>query len=162
MSVFNLAQKRSFPPLCAGTAIYATNENPEVCCIDRLKDKFLIHYPLTVRRLDFFKLAQTKGQLFTDFYAKLSGMGELADLAGIDIEDMMVFRIIVALHDDKLRQLILRLPELTLTKVMQEARAYNSASTTTKHIDGAAHAGRQPAEAKAAFHQKRKGKGDHH
>jgi hypothetical protein len=45
-------------------------------------------------------------------------MGELADLAGIEIEDMMVFCIIVALHDDKLRQLILRFPELTLTEVM--------------------------------------------
>jgi hypothetical protein len=148
------------PKITAGTAIYATNGNPDVCCMDLLKDEFLIHYPLTVRHLDFFKLAQTKGQLFTDFYAKLSGMGELADLAGIEIEDMMVFRIIVALHDDKLRQLILRLPELTLTKVMREARAYESASTTTKHVDGAAHAGRQPAEAKAAFHQKGKGKGE--
>jgi hypothetical protein len=148
------------PKITAGTAIYATDANPDPCCIDLLKDEFLIHYPLTVRRLDFFKLAQTKGQLFTDFYAKLSGMGELADLAGIEIEDMMVFRIIVALHDDKLRQLILRLPELTLTEVMREARAYESASTTTKHVDGAAHAGRQPAEAKAAFHQKGKGKGE--
>jgi hypothetical protein len=99
-----------------------------------LQDEFLIHYPLTVRRLDFFKLAQTKGQLFTDFYAKLSGMGELADLAGIEIEDMTVFRIIVALHDDNLRQLILRLSELTLTEVMREARAYESASTTTQHM----------------------------
>jgi hypothetical protein len=61
-------------------------------------------------------------------------MGDLADLAGIEIEDMMVFRIIVVLHDDKLRQLILRLPELTLTEVMREARAYESASTTTKHV----------------------------
>jgi hypothetical protein len=72
------------PKITAGTAIYAANGNPDVCCIDLLKDEFLIHYPLTVRRLDFFKLAQTKGQLFTDFYAKLSGMGDLADLAGIE------------------------------------------------------------------------------
>jgi hypothetical protein len=55
--------------ITAGTAIYAAHGNPDVCCIDLLKDEFLIHYPLTVRRLDFFKLAQTKGQLFTDFYA---------------------------------------------------------------------------------------------
>jgi hypothetical protein len=62
------------PKITAGTAIYAAQGNFDPCCIDLLKDEFLIHYPLTVRRLDFFKLAQTKGQLFTDFYAKLSGM----------------------------------------------------------------------------------------
>jgi hypothetical protein len=40
------------PKITAGTAIYATDENPDPCCIDLLKDEFLIHYPLTVRRLD--------------------------------------------------------------------------------------------------------------
>jgi hypothetical protein len=48
------------PKITADTAIYAMIANPGHCCIDLLKDEFLIHYPLTVRRLDFFKLAQAK------------------------------------------------------------------------------------------------------
>jgi hypothetical protein len=148
------------PPLYAQIKAYIIAETPIYAvppldsCTAFLQAEFLRHYPLTVRRLDFFRLTQSKGQLYTDFYAKLAASGELADLAGIGIDDLLVFRVLVGIHDDRLRQLLLRLPELTLAEVTRESRAYESASTTTRHVDGASHAGKGSSEAKATSSSK--------
>ena len=76
-------------------------------CIEFLTDIFHEKYPLISRRYDYFSLAHKSGQKFSDFTAKLMKVAREAAFANIPIEQLHVFRYIMACQDAKLKEKIL-------------------------------------------------------
>ena len=93
-------------------------------CFAVLQKKFDETYPLYVRRLRFFRYAQTPGQRFDDFWTQLQLLANEADLNSLSTEDLLVFRIVGGCSDELLREKFLRLRSPSLTDITSEAAAW--------------------------------------
>ena len=101
-------------------------------CMSTISAYYEEIYPLFVRRLQFFRLKQKKGQDFAEFFASLRSHGDEANLGGITVDDIMVFRVLAAVTDDKLRDELLKRREPTLQQVLQDATAFEMAQRSAK------------------------------
>ena len=93
-------------------------------CIAKLEEIFKISYPLHARRYDFHATNQDRGQVFSDFYAKLKQKGDEADLANMTIDDIYVFRILMGTTDQELLKRFMKLKEPTLKDILKEGEDY--------------------------------------
>ena len=124
------------PKLTAEMPVF--DEDPNVdTCITLLEAEFLLRYPLVTRRYDFFRYAQGQSQSFSEYYAHLRELGDLASLEMLTTKDLYIFRLIGGLRDQELRKDILELPELTLEHVERHGRAHESAQNALKGVAGA-------------------------
>jgi hypothetical protein len=115
------------------------NENTEIfgddSCIEKIEDKFKLTYPLFTRRLDYFRYEQSKGQSFSDFYAHLRQLGDEAELPGLNVDDMYVFRMICGCSDQRLKEKFLKLESPTLEDLHKESELYEMAKRALKAFD---------------------------
>ena len=72
---------RLHPLAQPNTPVLEDPANVTKCCVELLRDEFLIQHPLFSRRLDFFNFKQSSGQAFSDWYQKLKKKGDVADFA---------------------------------------------------------------------------------
>jgi len=90
----------------------SVNENTKIFedngCIDLLDKEFQKYYPLIGRRLDFFRSKQAQGQLFSDWANNLRALGDEADLASLEVDDLYTMRYLVGVTDPKLLQRFLK------------------------------------------------------
>ena len=87
--------------ITATTPIFDDENMPGTDSVFSLLNKeFLYRYPLVSRRFSFFSLNQAKGQTFTEYLAKLTSLGNLAELNTLNIEDLFVYRAIVGLGQE--------------------------------------------------------------
>ena len=100
--------------------------------IKLLEKDLLVRYPMFNRRLDFFKYNQAQDQAFSDFNANLKSKGDEADLHLLQPDDIYVFRYICGTTDKELKTRFLRLQNPTKENIQNEARAYESASSSLK------------------------------
>ena len=103
------------------------------CVMDILVRRFEVAYPIHLRRLDFFRYKQCQGQGFMDYYAKMRAMGDEADLADLDVDDLYCFNLISGCTDKKLKEKLMRVEKPTLEKVLHEADRYEM---TQKSLGG--------------------------
>jgi hypothetical protein len=139
------------------TPIYAADDLD--CCVKFLKEEFLASYPLVVRRYEFFNFTQTKATPFTDFYAEMQKLGDLAALADIRVDEIFIYRILCGASDAKMKAKILELPHpWTLVEVLRVCRSYEVAQSTMGRVDPS----RVVSHAAKAFQpeKKKSGKGD--
>lgn len=97
--------------------------------------EFALRYPLFNRRLDFFRIQQANGQMFTDFMLKLKQKGEEADLGQLGVEQLYIFRYITGVTDVKLRERFLKLQNPSLEDLKREARTYEVGTQAAKAMD---------------------------
>eukprot|EP00095_Tigriopus_kingsejongensis_P003476 maker-scaffold264_size232020-snap-gene-0.9 protein:Tk03476 transcript:maker-scaffold264_size232020-snap-gene-0.9-mRNA-1 annotation:"iduronate 2-sulfatase" len=69
------------------------------CCFSFLQEEFLLAYPISSRRHNFFSAKQSHGQTFMDFSTQLRKMGEEADLASLSVEDIFAIVNVVDIQD---------------------------------------------------------------
>ena len=104
--------------------IFPTANPDDMNCIGVIQEHFYERYPLVSRRLDFFSLTQQTGQSFKAFATELRRRGHQADLANLEVDDMYVFRMMAGCTDKELRDLLFRIEEPTMAKILKEATAY--------------------------------------
>ena len=103
--------------------------------ITLVKDEFETKYPLTTRRADYFKLEHTEGQPMSAFYSKMMKMAKEAELGGLTIDDIHVYRIISTCKDKKLREEFLKLDVPTLAELNRIIKAYERRNYSAEAFD---------------------------
>ena len=114
------------------TPIFGTDT--EVTCMKLLEEEFLLRYPLLSRRVDFFGTKQTKGQLFSNWAAKLKSLGEEADLYQMTTEDLHIMRYLTGVVDEKLRTEFLKEAKPTPKLLDKIVHQYEIAAFSMKDI----------------------------
>ena len=104
---------------------------------EALHEEFSELYPLFNRRLEFFRATQKTGEKFSDTAMRLQQLADVADLGGLDAEQLMIFRYISAARDEKLREKLLRIEKPTLKLMKATIRAHEAAALTCDAIDAA-------------------------
>ena len=112
------------------TPVFANRAEPS--CMASLTTLFEIWHPVYTRRLHFFRLMQAKGQDFTAYLADLRRAGEEADLPGLTVDHLYVYKIFASITDDNLREKLLKLGEPNLQQVITEATAQEVAKRANK------------------------------
>lgn len=148
MDQLNIEDQQAFLRICVepllyerfrfkiGAATPVFDANPAVdSCIRFLEDEFSLQYPLFLRRLDFFRASQTKGQAFSDFLTKLDSQAEEADLLNLGPEDIYIFRYICACTDTKLKEKLLKLDNPTREDIKRTTHNYESTQINLKAFD---------------------------
>ena len=110
-------------------------EDPDISdksCIQEISIFFKEVYPLFTRRLMFFRLRQSQGQSFAEFYAELRRTGDEADLEDLSQDDLMVHRLLAAVRDNDLREELMKRREPTLAQILQDATAWTMAQRSAK------------------------------
>ena len=64
--------------------------------MDILEAEFRIFYPIFTRRLKFFQATQDPGEDLKDILERLEGMGNMADIATMNQDELTAFRFIKA------------------------------------------------------------------
>ena len=95
-----------------------------VSCLDLLASEFLLLHPIFARRLDFFQAKQGHNQSFTDFAQKLIRLGDEAELASLDMNDLYVMRFLTACTNLKLRERFLKEINPSRDKLLQVAQNF--------------------------------------
>ena len=104
-----------------------------VSCIKIIQDFFLLKYPLTLRRFEFFSYKQEPGKSFLDFKVALEAKANEADLHKLTPEDMKVFRLIAGTTNTKLQNKFLTMKdEPTLDLLEKIAHAQEASVHTMK------------------------------
>lgn len=70
--------------------------------IAEIEEVFTMKYPLMTRRLDYFRYERQSGQSVSAFVAKLTQLGNEADLASLSVDEIMIFRVITGIKEDNL------------------------------------------------------------
>ena len=78
-------------------------------CMDILEAEFRILYPIFTRRLEFFQAVQDPGEDPKDLLERLEGMGDMADIATLNQDELTAFRFITACTDNRLRDKLFEL-----------------------------------------------------
>ena len=123
--------------ITATTPIFDDENMPGTDSVFSLLNKeFLYRYPLVSRRFSFFSLNQARGQSFTEYLAKLTSLGNLAELNTLSMEDLFVYRAIVGLGQEynDLREKLLELETLNMKEVRRCSRAYESAQSVINRM----------------------------
>ena len=118
----------------ADTPVLGTGES----CLSVIEREFKLRYPLFIRRLKFFLFMQKRGQLFSDFATKLKKIGDEAELGGIGIDELYVFKYIGATIDENLREKFLEAENPTWEDLKKVYRAYEQAHGAMKQLKQAA------------------------
>ena len=116
------------------TPIFRTRGAGEAC-ITLIDNEFERCYPLTQKRVMYFRARHERGQQFTEFMTGVQRLGTEADVAAMGPDETHAFVAIVACNDDKLRERLLRLKDINTTNIMAEARAYEAERAVEQAID---------------------------
>ena len=105
-------------------------------CLKHLNNEFMLRYPLVARRFDFFSQSQKKDQSFTEYLGNVKSSSALSDLGTLGVEDLIVYKTIIGLHQDysDLREKILELPQLSLAELERVSRAHEAAQNSIKTL----------------------------
>ena len=95
---------RLHPHVQPNTPVLEDPANVTKCCVELLRDEFLIQHLLFSRRLDFFNFKQSSGQAFSDWYQKLKKKGDEADLAAMSVDDLYTMRCFTGVTDPELKK----------------------------------------------------------
>ena len=120
------------------TPVLPNPTGPEVSCMEYLREEFLILKPLFSRRLDYFNYKQQKGQLFTDWYDKLTKKGDEADLPALSVDDLAAMRILTGVEDAVLKQEFLRSPRKDAKSLLAVAQNYELGQRYVRSMTGPA------------------------
>ena len=104
-------------------------------CLEILSNEFNEIYPLATRRTNYFRLTQEKDAPFSNFARQLKRMGNEADLADLQVEDLHAFRYITGCQDKKLRTKFLEVDAPSLAEFDRIVRAYERGQATSKNLD---------------------------
>ena len=113
-------------------------------CMATLKRLFLEKYPLFRRRNDWFKCAQKPHESTQDWDARLTKLGNEADLHTMTVEDLYMFKYMLHHKDERTRQKFLEVENPTRERLLLLASRKDNAKETaaaTKDSPGSAHAG---------------------
>ena len=105
--------------ICPGTSIFGP-----AGCIDMLEAEFKSLYPIFNRRVAFFQVRKDQGEATSDFWQRLTRLGDMADLEAVSKEDLTVFRFIDACDDSHLREKIFDLKRKDATAVKEAIDQY--------------------------------------
>ena len=97
-------------------------------CIKALQEEFQWLYPTFNRRMSYFNLTQPAGQSMADWVRQVKKTGTEADLVGLTMDDLHVFKIITGCSDEGVKQKLLDRDQKTLRNVENEAYKYDSDS----------------------------------
>ena len=100
-----------------------------------MQREFKAQYPMLLRRHEFFQLRQAKGQSLSDFAVKLRELGDRADLDGLTLDQIYVFRYIGGTEDKRLREKFLRETDPTFESLRAVARAHEIANRGNASLD---------------------------
>ncbi len=106
----------------------------EGSCMSVIEREFLLRYPLFLRRLKFFMFQQAKNQLFSDFATKLRKIGDEAELGGIGIDELYVYKYICSTCDEELREKFLEVENPKWEDLKKVYRAYEQALGALKEL----------------------------
>ena len=119
----------------ATTPMFET-EGRDDSCIGALTEEFQQAYPIFIRRMDYFDLVQTSGQKVTEWIRTVKKSGKEADLVGLTVEDLHIFKIVTGCTDPKAKQKFLDLKVKTLANIEAEAYDYISNSRVMSSTKG--------------------------
>ena len=123
------------------------DEGAEVSCMELLEDAFIVIHPILTRQFSFFQSSQQPGQLFSDWAASLTAIGDEADLPSLTTDGLYVLRYICGTIDKKLRDKFLKVQKPTLEKFNKIVSIYEAVETSTRVISSqleCSHASRVP------------------
>ena len=84
------------------TPIFPDPLGMEDSCVELLQREFLVQHPIFVRRLDYYRFAQSTGQKFTDWSQKLLKMEHEANLQEMTEDELRCMRYITGCTDQDL------------------------------------------------------------
>lgn len=100
-------------------------------CFELIEVRFLEIHPLFRRRLQWFEQKKKRGQKLLDFYHKLRGIGDEAELEMLNVDDLHMFQTIYACRDEP--DLFFKLLEVQnpkLADILAIGTAFESAKDT--------------------------------
>ena len=116
----------------ANTTIFDANG-----MMDILDEEFMHQYPLFTRRSNYFKAAQKQGQKCSDFITDLTQLGDQADLQDLRLDELMTFRILTGVRDEKLREKMMEVNAPTLDQVKAVVRQYEEYQASLTVVESA-------------------------
>ena len=134
----SFALQRAHLMRCIDSKLYAdieglvTNDMPAIgpnSCCDLIKAEFRRLYPRFVRRQEFYKIKQKSGESFPDTIRRIKKAGEDADLADMNVDDMLVHQILRAVEDNVLKRDFMKLEDPTSAALLRLATAHAEAIT---------------------------------
>ena len=113
------------------TPIYS---DVDTSCMEILQLEFVKANPIFNRRLEFFRAPHHPGTPFSDFINDIHAKGDEANLADLQIDDLYVFRYIVACSDNKLREKFLREKDPTVPALRDITGQHELAAKAEKSL----------------------------
>ena len=110
-------------------------------CLERiLNEEFEIKHPLFNRRFKLFSMSQSHGQAFSDYFLKMQQLASECQLATLETESLLVFRILTSVSDKTLRDRFFKLDNPSLADLKTEFKAYEAGLSAARLLDRETHA----------------------
>ena len=116
------------------TPVFGTTS--QISCMQLLEDEFLLEYPLIFRQVEFFESSQQKGQLFSDWTAKLKALGDEASLNSLTTDDIYVMSYLTGTIDEKLHEKFLKEPQPNVELLNRITHQHEVAASSIKAMGG--------------------------
>ena len=140
---------RSHEKIKDDTKIDATD--PEVGCLETLREIFLEKNPVWLRRHWYFCCTQQPNETVQQWWNRKLDKGRQCELDKITVKDIQMLELMRGIHSQPLRREFLRQRDPTLEKLLQIANDWQRSSDVTKNMESSV-------DAKKTTEQLQKGK----
>lgn len=90
---------------------------------------------LTVDRVEFLRKEQSENESFEDYLLNLKSSSEDCEWNNVTENDMIKLQIIKGIYDKKMREILLREPDLILTQCIDRCRAAEQSKIQSQKIE---------------------------
>ncbi len=141
------AQQQAYLKVCldaelADTITATVDEDAGgVECLDIVCRDFKARYPTFNKRVEYFNIRQRDNESFSATLVRIKNQESDADIRRISIDELRVFRSLTAVTDAKLRQELIKTPDLNFVKLEDTVAKYEAAKAADKAVNGASGGG---------------------